>query len=106
MTGVGSHFVPLAPSVAYALARASGLVASAPRVNEPRVSAITWSATGSRENSPIRCAMRTGPSTLPSWSSSATKYVLDERTSASTMVRVGGYRPAFWTTYGAPRSHR
>jgi hypothetical protein len=102
VTGVGSHCVPLAAIVEYALASASGLVASAPSVNEPRRSAITSSATGSRENNPMRWAMRTGPSTLPSWSSRATKYVLDERTRASTIVSVGGYLPAFWTTYGAP----
>jgi hypothetical protein len=73
VTATGSHCVPLAARVEYALASARGLVASAPRVKEPRFSATTWSATGSRENRPIRCAIRTGPSTLPSWSDRATK---------------------------------
>ena len=72
-TGIGSHCVPFAARVEYALASASGLVASDPRVNEPRFSEMTLSATGSRENRPMRCAMRTGPSMLPSWSDSATK---------------------------------
>src|SRR5215210_8079575 len=81
VTGIGSHRVPLAASVEYAVTRSSGLVAYGPRVKDPSSSEMISSEgleLGWSKRRPIASAMRTGFSTEPSASSSPTKYVLED----------------------------